>query len=217
MNIAWDIETCPLPESSFSDAQQARFEKNLRRRRNKSGLRESKEQTRQAVRALSPYLGWICCISLVRQIDGEDRMRESYSYTARTRLDEHDLLVNFWQDLGRLPDRGVTWITFNGKNFDVPFLKLRTLHHGLAPTRQDLLDDYPYNDEPHCDLWHELERASLDDACDLLGVPTPKDDMDGAGVWPAVQDGRMSDVVEYCEKDVIATLRCYLKSQAAFA
>jgi hypothetical protein len=43
--VAWDIETCPQPEASFSEAQQQRFDKAFRRRRGKEALKESNEAT----------------------------------------------------------------------------------------------------------------------------------------------------------------------------
>ena len=199
--IAFDIETCPQPEADFSEAQQARFDKAFRRRRSKEALSESLEETRAAVRALSPYLGWICCISLARCVEGAESPRPTHSYACAERGGEADLLARFWNDMGQVHGR-VTWVSFNGKIFDAPYLRLRSLASEVEPTREGLLNTHKWRDEPHCDL---------------LGVANPKEGMDGSQVWPAVQEGRLSDVVKYCEKDALGTLRCYLQSRHTFA
>jgi hypothetical protein len=41
------------------------------------------------------------------------------------------------------------------------------------------------------------------------GWPSPKSEMSGAQVWPAIQDGRLLDVVRYCAGDVLATTHVY--------
>ena len=214
--IAFDIETCPQPEEGFSKAQQRRFDKAFRRRRGKKGLNESLEETKAAVRSLSPFLGWICCISLCR-LGSDGQPRPAHSYACEKRSGEAEVLNNFWKGLGQLSGR-VTWVSFNGKHFDSPYLRLRSLAHDIEPTRMGILNEHRYRDRPHCDLYRYFgPSAGLADACDLTGVPTPKGAMDGSQVWPAIQEGRLSDVVEYCEKDALATLRLYLKARHTLA
>jgi hypothetical protein len=41
------------------------------------------------------------------------------------------------------------------------------------------------------------------------GHRSPKDDMDGSQVAPAVSNGRILDVVRYCAGDVVATTQIY--------
>ncbi|MEL7171062.1 MAG: exonuclease, partial [Bacteroidota bacterium] len=53
--------------------------------------------------------------------------------------------------------------------------------------------------------------SGLADLCDLLGVESPKSHLDGGGVATALATGKIADVVRYCEADVIATMRCYLR------
>ena len=49
----------------------------------------------------------------------------------------------------------------------------------------------------------------LDDVCELIRIESPKGNIDGSKVATAVEDGRLDEVIEYCEGDVIATLRAY--------
>lgn len=199
--IAFDIETAPQPLARLSERQRRRHDLLLEDelRRSPDGDREDLSRK---VRSLHPMLGFICCISVLRA-GGEPK-----SYTGRIQ-NESDILTAFWADLARLPQR-VLWVSFNGKRFDADWLRVRSAAHGLTPSRRDILDRYPYNHEPHCDLARVFEcRAGLGDLCDLLGVENPKSEMDGGGVAEAVEAGRLADIARYCEADVRATLACY--------
>ena len=68
--VAWDIETCPFPVDSFSEAQRSRFEERLTKRRSKRPD-EDEDDAARLVRSLHPLLGWVCCISAVRGSVGE--------------------------------------------------------------------------------------------------------------------------------------------------
>src|SRR5690606_25397971 len=190
MLIAWDIETCPLPFASYSETQRKRLEQQLIA----SGAPGASPDDEPALKArsLHPALGWICCLSVTRA-DRSGRVYTPKSYLAAIPGEERALLEAFWNDVARFGDRKITWITFNGKRFDVEFLLTRTLYHGLFPTRADLLDQYPYSFTPHCDLMTVWCRSAmrLEDVCELLGVESPKQGMDGSRVGHAVADGRV--------------------------
>ena len=165
------------------------------------------EEAPRLVRSVSPFLGWICCISAVSgTLDGQPRTPRSWSCDEPG--GERELLDRFWRDVAGFP-RTTLWVTFNGKRFDVPFLLARTLHHHLRPTQSRPLDTYPYRHRPHADLACVWPRqCSLDDLCDLLDVPSPKGELCGKEVAGAVSSGRIGEVVTYCERDTVATLRC---------
>lgn len=121
------------------------------------------------------------------------------------------MLARFWNDVARLP-RHVRWVSFNAKRFDSPMLAARTLHQGLTPTRRDILCQHPYRQRNHldlCGLWPSCAYG-LDDLCGLLGIATPKDQIDGSQVAATVAAGRIDEVARYCERDAQATLECAL-------
>lgn len=210
--VAWDVETCPLPLGHLSEAQRRRYEKDLASLQRREPSLSGEEASRKA-RSLSGFLGWICCISAVRgRLDREQRRSspayEPVSFTAARPERERGMLEAFWETIRSFPG-GTLWCTFNGKRFDVPFLTQRTAFHDLEPTRGDILDTYPYRHDPHIDLsWAWPGSYALDDLCGHLDVPSPKAELDGAGVWKAVEEGLIDDVAAYCERDVVATLRC---------
>ena len=210
--IAWDIETCPFPEDSYSEAQQSRYEERLAKRRAKHPDEDPDDASR-LVRSLHPFLSWICCISAVRSPLGDAPNRPK-SWTAATPDDEAELLDRFWDDIKHITSNAssIRWVTFNGKQFDVPFVEARSVHHGVTPFGKQLLDTYPFNDAPHLDLmklWPMPLR--LHELCELVGVDSPKDEGDGSRVADLVADGQIEQVARYCEKDVMATLACAKK------
>lgn len=217
--VAWDIETCPIPFEALSEPQKDRRESEINQLREQSPDANEEVLSRQAC-SFHPHLGWICCISAVR--GGDEIVETPKSWTASFPGEESDLLDRFWADvyaIGRHHDKNrkpLQWVTFNGKRFDVPFLTARTVVNGLAPTRQDLINTYPYDPEPHADLMGVWPRSSysLEGLCGFLGVETPKDEIDGSMVAELTRESRMDEVAEYCEGDAIATLRCAQKLTA---
>ena len=103
-------------------------------------------------------------------------------------------------------------VQFIGHNvwWDLGFLFKRCVINGIKPPVN--LQPKRYSDSviDTMQLWCGHEgRISLGELCDVLGVPTPKDGIDGSQVWQNVQDGNIERVLEYCKADVIATRECY--------
>ncbi len=136
---------------------------------------------------------------------------------------EDDLLRRFFGGLEKYRPTLVTW---NGSGFDLPVLHYRMLRHGVAaPSYWDTgeLDrDFKWNNylnryhHRHLDLMDVLSayqgrgRASLEHVALLLGLPG-KLGMGGDQVWPAYRDGRIAEIRDYCETDVLNTYLVYLR------
>jgi hypothetical protein len=106
----------------------------------------------------------------------------------------------------------------NGREFDYGYLGRRMLICGQAiPPMLDVAGHKPW-DLPHLldtmDLWKFGDNKgtiSLPLLAGIFGIPSPKDDIDGSQVAQVYwQDKDLGRIVEYCEKDVIATARVYL-------
>ncbi len=87
-------------------------------------------------------------------------------------MEEVDLLRAFWA----LAGRAQVVVTYNGRNFDLPFLLGRSLVREI-PARVDLLSNR-YSLKPHLDLYAVLGQygrspASLDVVCWSLGIQSP--------------------------------------------
>ncbi len=106
----------------------------------------------------------------------------------------------------------------NGKEFDFPFLARRMIIHGLPlPSKLDLFGKKPW-EVPHLDtleLWKfgdYKHYTSLKLLTNVLGIQTPKDDIDGSEVRDVYyEEGNIDRIVTYCEKDVIAIAQVILK------
>jgi predicted PolB exonuclease-like 3'-5' exonuclease len=124
-------------------------------------------------------------------------------------MSEARLLRTFWA----LASRANTVVSFNGKSFDIPFIVMRSLIHGI-PARIELTKSYVL--QPHLDLYELLGKHSggpskLDVVCWALGVESPKGVMDGSMVAPAYDRGEYERIAEYNAHDVRATGEVYRK------
>jgi predicted PolB exonuclease-like 3'-5' exonuclease len=54
-------------------------------------------------------------------------------------------------------------------------------------------------------------KASLHELCSVMGLPGKPEGMSGAEVGQYYRDGRVSEIAEYCESDVVNTYRVWLR------
>jgi len=137
-------------------------------------------------------------------------------------FDEKQLLQGFFGYFERLKPR---LVSFNGRGFDMAVLKYRAMVHGVAaPWLYEAGDKWSsyqsrYAADWHCDLLDVLSdygasaRVSLDEVCAALGFPG-KVGVSGADVAQMVDEGRIEDVRNYCETDVLNTYLVYLRLMA---
>src|SRR5436305_8438855 len=132
---------------------------------------------------------------------------------------EKQILEKFWDWF----DNDSRFISFNGRQFDGPFLMIRSAVNGVIPKRD--LVGYRYQMHPNCDLREALNfygttnnrqfKFNLDLACKTFGVPTSKrEGVDGRSVETWYRAGRHRDIAEYCLEDVRATAQLYEKIAA---
>lgn len=132
--------------------------------------------------------------------------------------DEKTMLVDFWQGAKSYD----TFVTFNGRGFDVPFMALRSAIHGVTPS-VDLLDGrYLYQQKlgyKHVDLADQLSfygavfrKQPLHLFCRAFGIESPKaDGVSGDDVTALFSEGKYVDIARYNARDIIATAKLYEK------
>lgn len=106
----------------------------------------------------------------------------------------------------------------NGKEFDFPFIARRMVIHDIEiPNALNLFGKKPW-EIPHLDtmeLWKfgdYKNYTSLKLLTTILGVPSPKDDIDGSQVADVYyKENDLQRIVTYCEKDTIAVAQIFLK------
>ncbi len=106
----------------------------------------------------------------------------------------------------------------NGKEFDFPFIARRMVIHGIGlPSALNLFGKKPWEIQ-HLDtleLWKfgdYKHYTSLKLLTTILGIPSPKDDIDGSQVADVYyKEKNLKRIVTYCEKDTVAVAQVFLK------
>jgi 3'-5' exonuclease len=132
---------------------------------------------------------------------------------------EAEILEKFWATIRKYS----TFVTFNGRGFDCPYILMRSAVHKIKPTKN--LIPYRYSDKEHIDLFDQLtfynttKKFNLDYFCKRFGIISPKSEgVTGLDVPELFNQGEYQQIAEYCMRDVIATgelfqiWRDYIKS-----
>ena len=106
----------------------------------------------------------------------------------------------------------------NGKEFDFPYIARRMLVHGISlPYKLNLFGKKPW-EVPHLDtmeLWKfgdYKHYTSLKLLAHVLGIPSPKEDIDGSKVREVYyEDNDLDRIILYCEGDVVTTAQVFLR------
>ena len=106
----------------------------------------------------------------------------------------------------------------NGKEFDFPYIARRMIIKNIElPSKLNLFGKKPW-EIPHIDtldLWKfgdYKNYTSLKLLTNVLGIPSPKDDIDGSEVYRVYyQEKEVDRIIVYCEKDTIAVAQILLR------
>lgn len=108
-------------------------------------------------------------------------------------------------------------VTFNGNSFDLPVLRYRALVNSVAAPGLSMRPYFNRYTEDAVDLCDVLSafssqgKATLHEICRVMGLPGKPDSMDGSEVTQYHRDGRLQDIADYCESDVVNTYRVWLR------
>jgi hypothetical protein len=216
--IVFDIETCALPFETLSETQR----EYLLKYADKETDPTKKEAMRdEAIRYTSLYPFTSKCIA-IGMYDVEKE--KSYVYYESDKpeewnsentnvfykgLPEKEMLESFWK-VALYVDQ---FIIFNGRNFYVHFLIMRSAMLKVKPSKN--LMAYRYGDE-HIDLleqftfYNTTRKFNLDFYCHAFGIESPKSkDISGMEVKTLYEAGRIKDIAVYCSKDIYATYQLY--------
>ncbi|MBD0850426.1 3'-5' exonuclease [Maribacter arenosus] len=106
----------------------------------------------------------------------------------------------------------------NGKEFDFPYIARRMIIHRInLPYKLDLFGKKPW-EVPHLDtmeLWKfgdYKHYTSLKLMANILGIPSPKEDIDGSMVRDVYYGEKdLERIITYCELDVVTTAQVFLR------
>ncbi|RJP59003.1 MAG: 3'-5' exonuclease [Ignavibacteriales bacterium] len=220
MQLVFDIETVGFNFKTLPDSQK----EYLLRYAEKESDKEIREQkVDEAIRYLSlyPFTAKVIAIGLYhtemekalvlyesetdeKNVISDD---EHVVYKAQS---EDEMLTTFWQYASKV-DR---FISFNGRNFDIPFLMLRSAIKKIKPSVNFLGNRF--DTSKHIDLLEQftfyglIKKFNLDFYCKSFGIESPKSKgVSGMEVKQLYEAGRIKEIAVYCGQDIRATFELY--------
>ncbi len=210
-SILFDIETVGYPLESFDDVQQEylmRF----------ATTDKEKEEARRRLSLHAPTAQVIAIGMMNPETSAGQVLFQSPEKEKFTSDDgnieflsgsERELIEQFWETVAHYD----SFITFNGRSFDCPFLMFRSAMIGLKPSRNLLPSRYS---QVHIDLLDQFtfygaaRKFSLDFYCKTFGIKSPKSEgITGLDLGELYRAGKYREIAEYCLGDLKATAELY--------
>ena len=209
-----DIETVPLEENfnALDDEMKQLWEQKTQYQR-KEEYSAEEFYDRAGIWA---EFGKIVCISVGYFITKGDirnfRVTSFFGAETKILIDFNSLLNNHFNQ----PQHVLCG--HNAKEFDIPFIARRMIINQITiPNKLNLFGKKPW-EIPHLDtleLWKFGDYkhfTSLKLLTKILGIPSPKGDIDGSQVAQVFYIEKDIDrIVTYCEKDTIAVAQIFLR------
>ena len=159
----------------------------------------------------------VVCISMGYFVKEENLKMRVKSYYGS---DEKMILQNFLKTMHRIESNSRSWhfAGHNIKEFDIPFICRRLIVNGIPvpafldfqnmkPWETNIIDTFQY--------WRfgdYKNYTSLKLLAAALGVPSPKDDLDGSMVGKTYwEENDLKRIAVYCQKDVVTVGNIILK------
>ncbi len=161
--------------------------------------------------------GKIICISVGYFVDKDQE--QQFRLTSFYGDDEKKLLLDFKQLLNKhFSTQKHLLCAHNGKEFDFPFIARRMIINSISlPKKLNLFGKKPWEIQhlDTMDLWKFGDYkhfTSLKLLTHILGIPSPKQDIDGSEVANVYyKQQNLQRIVNYCENDTLAVAQLYLR------
>ncbi len=219
MNIVFDIETVGYDFEELSESQREFILRYAQKEKDEQ-LRQEKIDEAKRFLSLYPLTAKTIAIGMFRTdtessvvlFEGNSEMdweneEKKIKYSGNS---EAEMLEKFWNYISKA-DKA---ITFNGRNFDIPFLLMRSAINKIKPT-VNLLGNR-YSNKKHIDLLEEftfhglVKKFNLDFYCHAFGIDSPKEHgVTGMEVKELYKAGRIKDIAIYCGNDIRSTYELY--------
>ncbi|MBA4317538.1 MAG: 3'-5' exonuclease [Flavobacterium sp.] len=219
MKVVLDIETTAFGFEYLSESQQEYILRNAEQEKDETIRAEKREDSIRYL-SLYPFTAKVISIGMLN-VESEKSLvlfesSENIEWTNEEKqikyrgLPEKEMLEQFWTTAKKIDQV----ITFNGRNFDVPFLAIRSAIQKVKPTKNFLANRYDISH--HLDLLDQftfyglIKKFNLDFYCHSLGIESPKSKgVTGMDVKELYNAGRIKDIAIYCGDDIKATFELY--------
>ncbi len=227
MSLVFDIETIGVDFDSLDEVTQKSLTRWIKREAGKDKKKYNVlfQDLKEGL-GFSPLTGEIVAIGVydteikkgvvyfqAPDVEEEEYQDGNFIFKPKT---EGEMLESFWQGAKRYN----TFISFNGRSFDVPFLMLRSAIHKIKSS-VNLMSDrylrYQNNNVKHIDLLDQLSyygavrrRGNLHLYCNAFGIKSPKAfGVTGDDVSELFKNKEYQKIAEYNSWDLIATAELY--------
>jgi 3'-5' exonuclease len=129
---------------------------------------------------------------------------------------EKELIASFVE---RIVELRPQLVTFNGNSFDLPVLRYRAMTHSIAAPGLSVRPYFNRYTDDAIDLCDALSsfssqsKATLHELCRVMGLPGKPDSIDGSEVHRYFREGRIQEIADYCETDIVNTYRLWLRHE----
>lgn len=214
-----DIETVPLQAKlqDLSENMQQLWIKKSRTIRTGHPEEASPESLFEDRGGIYAEFSKVVCIGIGSLVQHENQWH--FRLKSICDRDEKILLNNFLTILGRFQsaNKELKFCGHNIREFDLPFLCRRMIINGVSlPEPLQLNNKKPW-DIPHIDtleLWKfgdYKNYTSLALLAEVLGIPSPKNDIDGSMVSKVFwEEQNLERIGVYCMQDVLTTAKVFL-------
>lgn len=222
MSLVLDLESLPSLAPGAREAAKARVKVPGNYSKPESIAKYIEENAEEEYRrtALDGGYGELLCVSFAYD-DGSPITYSRFGFdtlapdadTNIVDIGEKVLLKEVLYQLSTLPQFGV--VIGHNITWDLKFLYQRAVIHGLVPEYIRVLPISPSPwagqvfDTSYAWTWDKNRGIKLGELCNILGVPSPKDGLDGSQVFDAFQEGGLHEIIKYAEQDVVATRAVY--------
>ena len=127
---------------------------------------------------------------------------------------EKQLIAAFCDKIAELSPQ---LVTFNGNSFGLPVLRYRAMVHGVSAPGLSVRPYFNRYTEDAIDLCDALSsfspqgKATLHELSRIMGLPGKPKGCDGGEVETYFRAGKIKEIADYCETDIINTYRVWLR------
>jgi 3'-5' exonuclease len=200
--IVWDLETVP-DIGGFAACNDL--------------IGKSEEEIREAIGDKFPkliYHSIVCIGALVATRDNDRWMVEAVGAPHVGERTEKQLISAFVEKIAKLTPQ---LVTFNGNSFDLPVLRYRAMVNGVSAPGllgRNYFNRYSEDALDLCDALSSFSpqaKATLNEMSRIMGLSGKPDGISGVDVDKYYRAGKIKQVSEYCETDILNTYRIWLR------
>jgi predicted PolB exonuclease-like 3'-5' exonuclease len=202
--LVWDIETVPdLAGYAAANGHDGKSDDEIRA--------ELGEKFPKHI-----YHSIICIGALIAHRDGDHWVVEALGAPHVGERSEKELIAAF---VDRIAELKPQLVTFNGSSFDLPVLRYRAMVHkvpAIGLSARPYFHRYTDDAVDLCDVLSSFStgaKCTLHEVCRVMGLPGKPNGIDGAQVDKYFREGRLREIADYCESDIVNTYRLWLRHE----